>query len=367
MVRCLCGGEETTNKARTKRLHCWSRSCKAVISPPAGPGLQKHHCKLLLTSAHCSASLLRGGNFPFLLLACRWLSEECTDFSLVLTPHFLISWQWRANFSLFPQSRWSTQNLQLEAVCVQGPGDLYLQRLALWWGEGLSRWLGRIARYLWVSKCQYLCGKQTASFIYSMIKAEMPTSMVYACRTGVMVLFIYVFLQFQYVLVPEIRVTEAAVAYSTCHRVKVGRQPWQVATCCLLLLSVSIFFLNAACIKNRLPSKYLAPIEDLDKKAIYLFMQNKIILCYLTCKYYHSNLTRNKTMEFTCPLAYQQYDRTLVITLRLLSANWFEFPVMMQHCHILFTVDCPSCLHWRVAKRQPLLRSCAIHGFPGSR
>lgn len=71
VVRCLCGEEETTNKARTKRLHCWSRSCKAVIFLPAGPGLQKHHCKLLLTPVRCFASLVEGGNFPVLLLACE--------------------------------------------------------------------------------------------------------------------------------------------------------------------------------------------------------------------------------------------------------------------------------------------------------
>lgn len=63
-VRCLCGEEETTNKARTKRLHCWSRSCKAVIFLPAGPGLQKHHCKLLLTPARCFA-------LPALHLCCK--------------------------------------------------------------------------------------------------------------------------------------------------------------------------------------------------------------------------------------------------------------------------------------------------------
>lgn len=67
VVRCLCGEEETTNKARTKRLHCCSRSCKVVIFLPAVPGLQKHHCKLLLTPALCFASLLELGNLPFFL------------------------------------------------------------------------------------------------------------------------------------------------------------------------------------------------------------------------------------------------------------------------------------------------------------
>lgn len=86
VVRCLCGEEETTNKGRTKRLHCWSRSCKAVIFLPAGPGQQKHHCKLLLTPARRFASLLEGGNFPFLPVGES--RRNVQTFVQVLTPCF---------------------------------------------------------------------------------------------------------------------------------------------------------------------------------------------------------------------------------------------------------------------------------------
>lgn len=47
--------EETTNKPRTKRHHCWSWTCKGVIFLPPAPLVQKHHCKLRLTPACCFA------------------------------------------------------------------------------------------------------------------------------------------------------------------------------------------------------------------------------------------------------------------------------------------------------------------------
>lgn len=152
--------EETTNKPRTKRHHCWSWTCKGVIFLPPAPLVQKHHCKLRLTPACCFALpalnflLLESGNFLVVNESqhnIQTLISICLAFD-ALCPLRLRSVMTRQppSFSRSSQSRRSPQNLQPEAVCMQGPGDLYLQRLALWWGEGLSRWLGRIARYLWV-------------------------------------------------------------------------------------------------------------------------------------------------------------------------------------------------------------------------
>lgn len=88
------------------------------------------------------------GTYTNTMISLYWLVQINFSFFLIL---LMIHYHSSAFFS--SQNWWRTQDLQSEAVCLQRPGDLYLQRLALRWREGLSRWLRWIARYLWV--CPY--------------------------------------------------------------------------------------------------------------------------------------------------------------------------------------------------------------------